>query len=158
MLNSGFELTLNGAIVKTKLVDWSVYGNIAHNVTKILSLPEQKIAKNGGYLDQGIWYEVGGPMYNQMTRKYAGVNEQGEALYYYDKSLAKFDKDGNIEDMNTSQPGSELSGTTTNWEMASRYTVGSGVPDLFGGFGTSLRVGPVDACLLYTSPSPRDRG
>ena len=149
VLNSGFELTLNGSIVKTKLVDWSVYGNIAHNVTKILSLPEQKIAKNGGYLDQGIWYEVGGPMYNQMNRKYAGVNEQGEALYYYDKSLAKFDKDGNIKDMNTSKPGTELSGTTTNWEKASRYAMGSGVPDLFGGFGTSLRVGPVDASLQF---------
>ncbi|WP_211642441.1 SusC/RagA family TonB-linked outer membrane protein [Porphyromonas levii] len=151
--NSGVELSLSGTIIQNDLVTWTLFGNIAHNKSTILSLPKSKIEKNGGYLDQGIWYEEGGPMYNQMTRRYAGVNENGEALYYYDPALVKMGKDKNgntvIEDSDTSRPAQSKEGTTTNWEKASRYAIGASTPDVFGGFGTTLKVGNFDASLQF---------
>jgi len=41
--NYGVELSLNATLVRTRLVDWSVFGNISHNKTKILTLPPSKI-------------------------------------------------------------------------------------------------------------------
>ena len=153
VMNSGVEVNLSGTLIQNKLVTWTVFGNIAHNKSTILSLPKEKIAKNGGYLDQGIWYAEGGPMYNQMMRRYAGVNEQGEALYYYDPALVTMGKDKNgnpvIKDSDISKPGQSTEGTTTNWEKASRYAIGASTPDVFGGFGTTLKVGGFDATIQF---------
>lgn len=89
--NLGFEIVLNAAIVRTKAIDWNVSINASHNSTKILSLPETKMLDpdNGykGFTENSRWYKVGGPLYNAFRHKYAGVNENGEALYYVDSSL-----------------------------------------------------------------------
>lgn len=61
---------MTGSIIRTKDLDWSVTANIAHNSTKILKLPESKIADNGGFNETSklettqYWYRVGGPLYN----------------------------------------------------------------------------------------------
>ena len=49
--NTGVELSLTGAIVRTKDIDWSVTANFSHNSTKVLKLPESKIADNGGFAE-----------------------------------------------------------------------------------------------------------
>lgn len=90
--NRGWEIILSGDIIRTKHVVWSGSFNIAFNSTKILSLPETKTANYGGYSetnddDMRNWYTVGGPLYNAMLPEYAGVNDQGEALYWIDDDL-----------------------------------------------------------------------
>ncbi len=87
MRNRGVELTLSGDVIRTKNFTWNIAANISTNSTKILKLPESKIADNGGFYESSYWYNEGGSMYNYMTYAYAGVNEKGEALYYYDKNL-----------------------------------------------------------------------
>ena len=130
--NNGIEVTLTGSIIRTKDLDWSVTANIAHNSTKILKLPESKIADNGGFNETSklettqYWYRVGGPLYNGYMPKYAGVNEKGEATYWVD------------EDAGGGNHGTKYSYTTTNPNSASKYETGSLLPKAFGGFSTTV--------------------
>ena len=77
-----------------------------------------------GYSSGVHFFGEGIPLYTFYMQKYAGVNELGEALYYKD---VKDDK-GNVT-------GRE---TTTNYSEATQYLCGSSLPDVYGGFGTSL--------------------
>ena len=130
--NNGIEVTLTGSIIRTKDLDWSVTANIAHNSTKILKLPESKIADNGGFNETSklettqYWYRVGGPLYNGYMPKYAGVNEKGEATYWVD------------EDAGGGKHGTKYSYTTTNPNSSSKYETGSLLPKAFGGFSTTV--------------------
>lgn len=47
--NTGFELTLNGSIIRSKNFGWDISANISHNSTKILTLPESKKDLYGGF-------------------------------------------------------------------------------------------------------------
>ena len=144
--NTGVEFTLTANIIRTRLIDWSVTGNISHNSSKILKLPESKIADNGGYYEAPFWYEVGGPINNYMNYAYAGVNEKGEALYWYDAELSTLG--GNSTNI-INKPGKNKSGTTTNIGEASRYTRGSNLPKAFGGFSTTIRIADFDASANF---------
>lgn len=146
--NQGIEFSLTANIIRSKLVDWSVSANISHNATKILSLPDSKIGENGGFYESNYWYTVGGPLNNYMNYAYAGVNDKGEALYYYDEDLSP--AGGKVSTNVISKPGTKKSGTTTLIGEASRYTDnGSTLPKAFGGFSSNLRVGDFDASVSF---------
>ena len=149
--STGVELSLNGDIIRTKDLTWSVNFNIAHNKEKILKLPESKIKVNGGFAETWIpvssgasngvvqmWYEEGGSLYVPFMYSYAGVNEQGEALYWYDEDLSPLG--GKVAANNTSKAGEKKSGTTTQIGQATRYAGKSMLPKAYGGFGTTLSV------------------
>ncbi len=141
--NLGFELVLNAALVRTRDIDWNISFNTSHNSTRILSLPESKMLDpdNGyeGFTEGSQWYKVGGPLYNSFLHKYAGVNENGEALYYVDSSL----------NGQTDRPGTLTDQVTTNPNNASYYELGTLLPTLFGGFSTDLRVGRFDLSATF---------
>jgi TonB-linked SusC/RagA family outer membrane protein len=137
--NLGVELTLSGAIVRTRDVDLIVSANLSHNTTKILSLPEAKITDNGGFTESSMWYEEGGALYNSFRAKYAGVNAEGMATYWIDDNL----------EGSTSKPGKEYSRTTTSFNEASRYAFGSLLPKIFGGFNADLRIFGFDASVTF---------
>ena len=165
MRNTGVELTLGGDIIRTKDITWNVTANIAHNATKILKLPETKIADNGGFYESSYWYAENEPMFNYMTYAYAGVNEEGQALYYYDKTMTVAkdpatgepyfytDENGNKQLYTTTnivnRPGTEKSGTTTDIGQAQRYVNGSILPKAFGGFTTTLRLFDFDLSAVF---------
>ena len=146
--NTGVELTLTGAIVRNKDIDWTITANLSHNATKILKLPESKIAELGGFstsdANQMIssWYKEGGPLYNTFIAEYAGVNDKGEATYWVDEDLI-----GTA--YATSKPGTKHSYTTTNPNEASRYEQGSNLPKLFGGFNTMFRYKSFDLSASF---------
>jgi TonB-linked SusC/RagA family outer membrane protein len=137
--NRGIEVQLRGVLVRTKDIEWSVSANISHNTSKILKLPESKIADNGGYNESSFWYEEGGPLSNAFRVKYAGVNEEGVATYWVDETL----------NGSTNKPGKEYSYTTTNPNNASRYALGSIRPKAFGGFETTLLLYNFDATATF---------
>ncbi len=164
--STGVELVLSGDLVRTKNINWNVNFNIAHNKEKILKLPENKIRVNGGFAETWIpvssgatsgsvqmWYEEGGSLYCPFTYSYAGVNEKGEALYWYDEDLSpaggKVDADGNPITNNTAKAGSKKSGTTTNIGEATRYAGKSMLPKAFGGFGTTITVYGFDVAVNF---------
>ncbi|MGM9708596.1 MAG: SusC/RagA family TonB-linked outer membrane protein [Prevotella sp.] len=147
--NSGVELQLTGAIIRTRDIDWSVTANLSHNATKILKLPEQKIQQYGGFKESNeaknfqYWYRENGPLYNAFLPDYAGVNEKGEALYWVDEAI-----DGNTTTPGV-QPGKNHDYTTTNIEEASYYEQGSLLPKVFGGFSTSFRYKSFDFSATF---------
>jgi len=143
--NTGVELTLTGAIVRTKDIDWSVTANISHNSTKILKLPDSKTRANGGFLESNTprtfqnWYEVGGSLYSPCMPVYAGVNDEGLPTYWVDANLKG----------DTDRPGKEYSYTTTSANDASKYVLDSSLPKVFGGFSTTLRIKDFDASATF---------
>ncbi len=143
--NSGIEVTLNGTVIRTNNVDWSINANITHNKTKILSLPEAKTMGRGGFNQSeggtiDMWYKVGGPMYNAYMPEFAGIDENGESLFYI-----------NTVDEVTGEK--ILRGdVTTDFNDASanaRYEQGSMLPKAYGGFGSTLRVKDFDVSVTF---------
>ena len=135
--NIGVELTLSGSPIKTADYEWLLSANLSHNKSKIVSLPADKTKVNGGFYESPYWYTEGGNMYEYMTLAFAGLNEQGESLYYYDPNLIQ---EGG--QMTTSKPGTvkSMDYVTTNSGEASRYLCGSTLPTVYGGFSTTVRV------------------
>ncbi|MBQ8046921.1 MAG: TonB-dependent receptor [Prevotella sp.] len=144
--NSGVELTLSGDVIRTKDFTWTLAGNITHNNAKILKLPETKTGENGGFFESPRWYTEGGPVYNYMTYAYAGVNEQGQQLFWYDEDLSSLTTG---EANNIAKAATKKSGTTTNIGEASRYATGNILPKFYGGFSTTLRYKNVDATVTF---------
>ena len=147
--NQGVELTLAGSVIKTKDFEWTLTANLSHNSSKILKLPEAKITENGGFYESPFWYAEGQPINNYMTYAYAGVNKNGEALYYYDANLSPAGGNPDVTTNIINKPGTEKSGTTTNIGEASRYTSGSTLPKAFGGFGSTLSWKGIDVSVNF---------
>ena len=145
--NQGVELSLTGTIIRTQDIDWTISGNIATNKAMILKLPATKTGENGGYYESGYWWTEGGIMRNYMNYDYAGVSEDGEALYWYDEDLSSLG--GKTATTITNRPGVKRSGTTTHIGEASRYTTGSMLPKFYGGFGTSFRFRDFDFSATF---------
>ena len=137
--NTGVEIALQGSLIRTRTVDWSISANLAHNTTKVLKLPESKIGDKGGFSDNNYWWREGGPVYNRFTLEYAGVNEHGLATYWVDENVGG----------SSSEMGKLHSYTTTNPNEASYYELGSVLPVAFGGFDTMLRVGDFDISATF---------
>lgn len=142
--NTGVELTLSGSILRARDYEWNVSLNIAHNSAKILKLPASKMGNRGGFYSNNNWYAENSPMYNYMCVAYAGVNENGQALYYQDTDLLA--ENGS---MDTSRPGTKRDATTTIASAATRYTMGSTLPKAYGGFSTSARFKWIDVSLTF---------
>ena len=133
IMNRGFEITLDGNIINTKNVRWSWNANFSHYKNIILSL-DDSVSENGIKGSYFI-YEVGGSLYDAYMYKYAGVDQEtGKALYW--KHIEEKDSEGNVT--------SESDETTDNFGDATKYKLGSIMPKLYGGFGTSLNAYGVD--------------
>ncbi len=138
--NIGVELSLQGSVVRTRHLDWSLRLNIAHNKDKILKLPMTKTEKLGGFQEDSQWYRVGGSLYSPFYYEYAGVNEEGEATYWMDSQLGE----GVVD-----RPATRRDYATTDISKASKYEQGSNLPDAYGGFGTSLSAYGFDLSLSF---------
>ena len=144
--NKGFDLDLYGNIIKTKNVHWQWNANLSHYKNTITDLDED--VKEEGLKYSNAIYEIGGSLYDAYMRKYAGVNpENGKALYYYEAPVK--DDDGNpVLDAN----GDPLYKTdiTDNFDKSSQYRLGSILPKVFGGFGTSINAYGIDFSCQFS--------
>ena len=147
--NRGVELTLNFTPIRTRDVEWNIGGNISTNKAWILSLPESKMGENGGYLESGYWWTPGGVMRDYMTYEYAGVGEDGQAMYWYDEDLSPAGGNPEVTSNITNIPGKKHSGKTATIGEATRYTHGTMLPKAFGGFNTSLRLWNFDVSASF---------
>ena len=152
--NSGFEFSVSGDIIKTKDITWSAAFNISHNSTKILKLDPSKTANYGGFssadvsngFNVAMWYEEGGKLYTGLMPEFAGVNEDGQALYWVDDEIYNQYAAGTLS--NSSKPGKEYSRTTTNWAEASYYKHDM-LPWANGGISTSVQIYNFDASVNF---------
>ncbi|NLW52254.1 MAG: TonB-dependent receptor, partial [Tissierellia bacterium] len=132
IVNQGVEIDLSSQIIDTRNLTWSVFANGTFMKNRIKELaPELK----GELISGTRIYSEGESMYNLYIRNYAGVNENGLALYYKD---VKDDK-GNIT-------GKE---TTTEFNQATQYATGDILPKFYGGFGTSLNAYGFDFSISF---------
>lgn len=130
MSNQGLEVELNGTVLQKKHVSWDINLNITYVKNKIISLSDNNATdtfytKSGkgyrGYRDGDTFFGIGLPIYTMLLKSYAGVDkETGEALYYVRND------DGS------------LSTTTDYSDKASYFLFDTSLPDVYGGFGTSI--------------------
>ena len=133
--NLGFEITLDGLFYKTKKFEWAWNLNMSHYKNEILSLDES-IAKDGQKGSFRI-IKVGGSVHEAYMLKYAGLNEQGQALYYK-----------KVLDANGDWTGEST--TVTDPTKADKYDLGNVYPKLHGGFGTSVSYGGIDFSAQFS--------
>lgn len=125
IVNNGLEVTLDGIIMNREDLLWTWNLNMSHYRNRITSLDSSVSEK--GIIGSNYIYKVGGSLYDAYMRKFAGVNQENGKAQWYKKTL---DKDG------------EWTGESTITEVfseASQYDLGSVLPKLYGGFGTSLK-------------------
>ena len=122
--NMGVEAVLSGDIIRTQNVNWNWNINLSSYKNTILSL--DSTVPEEGLMGSNYIYKVGGSLYNAYVRRFAGVDpETGKGLYY----VKVLDEEGNWTGENE---------VTSVFTEASQYDVGTTLPKVFGGFGTSL--------------------
>jgi TonB-linked SusC/RagA family outer membrane protein len=149
--NRGFEVELDVDIITNKDFFWSVSLNGTHYTTKLKGVPAGvgSAALNGNWTDvadawavsgggasAGVTYlrGVGKDYYNLYLFKYAGVDQTtGLPLFYH--QVTEADHTAGLYSAVT--VGADAK--TTNYSTASRYEVGSAIPDWIGGFNTTFR-------------------
>lgn len=152
ILNRGFELSLDGKILATKNIYWTWNANLSHYVNEILELDES-VSENGIRTGNRILM-VGGSIYDAYMFKYAGVNPTtGQAQYYSEVLLDENGEPTTTAVQRPTQKQIDDKATTTvvtsKFSDATQYNLGSVLPKLFGGFGTSFNAYGFDlSCQL----------
>ena len=140
MSNAGIEVALNGNIMRRKNLSWDAYLNFTHYTNKIVSIPEKNIVDtvdgHPGFISGSSYVGEGLPINTFYLKKYAGVNpETGLSQWYVDK---------------VDESGKTYRDVTTTYNEASYYLCDNPIPDLYGGFGTSLSFFGVDVSVAFT--------
>ncbi|MDY3978685.1 MAG: TonB-dependent receptor, partial [Tidjanibacter sp.] len=131
--NTGFEIDLSYLLVNTKNVQWSVNFNATHYTNKILALSDTVDPKTGIVYSMDH-YIVGGSLYQSYIKEFAGIDPAtGVPNYYRDE----VDSEGNV-----------TTSIVTDWSRATQRDLGSTLPKLYGGFGTSLNFFGFDASIM----------
>ena len=139
MRNQGVEAEVTVTPIKTNDLTWDISLNLTHYKNKITYLPEERktMETSGvkGYSSSSYYYGEGIPLYTFRMKKYAGVNEKGESTWYKDK----LDSQKNVV-------GQEA---TASYDDATYYLCGTALPDVYGGFSTSLTYKGFDLSLDF---------
>lgn len=144
MANQGIEFSLNFVPVRTSLVDWNIYLNGTHYKNKVVRLPEERKTKEVegyfGYASGNKFIGQGLPLRTFLLPKYAGVNhENGLPMWY--KDIYETNEDGTEKlDANGCKIVKETV-TTESYSESTQYLCNDVTPKLYGGFGTSFRIG-----------------
>ena len=125
IVNNGFEFSFEGIIMSRSELLWTWNLNMSHYRNRIVSLDPSVSEK--GIIGGNYIYKVGGSLYEAYMRKFAGVNPDNGKAQWYSKVL----------DTNGEWTGESV--ITETFSDASQYELGSVLPELYGGFGTSLK-------------------
>ena len=127
MRNRGVEVELRTTPIKTKDFEWNINLNFTSYKNKVTYMPEEKKTYSvdgfDGYTSGDKFFGEGVSLHTFHLKKYAGINENGESMWYY-----------NAEDAE----GNAIMKTTTDYDSADDYLCGTSLPDAYGGFSTSL--------------------
>ena len=136
MRNVGVDFNLNGVVLKTDKVDWSLFVNGGHFRNEIMKLPPEWEAVEDGYRDGSRVYKVGGSLYDRAYAHYLGVNDQGQSTW-------------EIIDPKTNEKTSTTDPTKA-MEKENRHVYTDLAPVLTGGFGTSVNAYGFDLSVTLT--------
>ena len=140
MKNTGIEVEAIYDLIKNRDLTWSVNLNATHYKNKLTRLPSDKddlIAKDGGYQAGLYWRKLGGSIYDYYIYESAGIDQEtGRSLYIVYEEIR--DKDGVLEGYEKQDP------TTITSDATLMETGKSPIPDLYGGFGTTVDYRGID--------------
>ena len=131
MSNTGIEVVLNGDIIRSRNVVWSVNANLTWVKNKVVRLPESSkdmtVDGHAGFINGSTFIGEGLSLGTLFIHEYAGVNpETGESQWYYlDDNTGEWTITSDYENK-------------MNGNLASRKLFGCTQPKVFGGFGTSF--------------------
>ena len=139
MSNQGVEVALNVNVIRKKNVNWNINLNATSVKNQILDLDYDNVKDQlydlegnayTGYRDGSNMYAIGSAIYTKNYKAYAGVDpETGKALYWARREFV---------DKETGKQSFELYKTTDYASDADYFVFDTSLPDLYGGFGTSL--------------------
>jgi len=161
--NRGIEVELNFDIIKKKDLFWTVSLNGTHYTTVLKSVPAgtgsatlngcwtataDAWSASGSGSSSGVTYlrGEGKDYYNMYLFKYAGVDQNTGLPSFYHVVTEADHTNGLYTDIAVGG-----NGKTTNYTTASRYELGSAIPDWIGGFSTTVKYKDFDftAQLAY---------
>ena len=136
MVNKGIEVDIHANVISTKNLDWNVYANLTTNHNEITELAEarktwQDNLQGKGYSSGSYFYMEGESRYAYYTRRYAGVDAE-TGLSQWWKNVYP---DSYVGEKRRKKVGEEK---TTTYSESDDYIIGDMMPDVYGGFGTSL--------------------
>ncbi len=150
MRNLGIEVVLNGDVVRTKNVVWSINANLTWVDNKVLSLPDSRkdytIDGHSGFISGSTFIAEGLPLSTYFLPEYAGVNQTtGESEWYrLDREYAE---DG--ETILKEEWVREADYSNVSSDNDSKKLFGSSMPKVFGGFGTTLYAYGFDFSIAF---------
>ena len=149
MSNQGIEVALNGNIIRRKNFNWNINANLTFVKNTILDLDYDNVKEQyydlegnayTGYRDGSNMYAIGHSIYTKNYKAFAGVDEQGKALYWARREFV---------DKTTGQPTFELYKTTDYSADADYFIFDTSLPDVYGGFGTQFDLYGFDLSLNF---------
>ena len=122
MSNKGYEFTLGVNIPMPKDMKWSWTFTGTHYTNKVSDIPADK--RESG-ITHSSYYNIreGRSVYDFYYYRYAGVNDEGKSLWYYDA---------------TDDNGNTTLETTDDYTKADKYYIGTALPDFQGGITTEF--------------------
>lgn len=157
MRNSGFEIELNYNVFtnKSKGIEVNVFANATMPQNKVIEIAEG-LKNNNGQWEYSTTrvIEEGKSMYNMWLVHYAGVDENGVALYTARRNVK--DANGNDIQIGTGYLGEPIYQTeeyeTTDFSTArntNRKETGNIMPKVYGGFGADVKAYGVDFSIQF---------
>ena len=152
MENHGVEIDLQGTLVQTKDIIWTINANMTAYKNKVTYLPEERKISSCdgvyGYSSGNFFYGEGIPLYTYRVYQYAGPDPStGEATYYHIVTEQNL-KDGLFPD---SAVGDKVA-IPFNGNILNNndyHLCGSTLPSVYGGFGTSISLYGFDLSLDF---------
>lgn len=160
MRNTGWELSFNGDIIRTKDVVWSASIDASFLDNKVLKLPDNNKPINQYANNRRIAKDHS--IYEFYTYHWAGVDQMsGQSLYEINPNNEDFMANGEFsqklldERLSAARESGELveyNGKyyTTNTTYATRDWCGTALPTVYGSFGTSVSWKGLSASILFT--------
>ena len=140
MRNQGVEAEFKFNVFSNKDFNWDISLNLTHYKNKITYLSDEsktmEVDGVKGYSSGNMYFGEGIPLYTFRLKKFAGVDENGESLFYR-----------NVKDAKGNVVGREA---TTDYSSADYYLCGTALPDLYGGFSTSFSYKNFDFSADFT--------
>lgn len=166
--NRGFEIELSADIIRKKDLVWSVNLNATHYKNEVTKLPDQykdtptADGKHMGRINGSRFLAEGMSYYTWYLPSFAGVdpNTGKETWYVYNEYETDVQaKDPETGELLFNEDGSKVFETELRREVTDVYSEastngkelqGDGLPDLYGGFGTSLTWKGLDFSAQFT--------
>ena len=153
MVNRGVEINLKGDVISTKDFTWTLYANMTtnHNEVTKLAEPAKQMYIGGGYMGNysgNYCKSEGMSAWTFYMPRFAGLNEEGKSLWY--KENWKQDANGEYLKNADGTYIVESVVTTDNYSEATEFAGKDALPDVYGGFGTSLAWKGFDFSVDFT--------